>query len=416
MKKTRTHKSIIKNLWTYALAFLLMLSNFTGLIQADGPDPQVDPSTPVVEEKQDPAEESPKDENTKPQEEGENSENTSENAEEEKTIEEDTNEEENDGLEISDPDVKPAVTKTPDKPNKPKKPSINPVSINDKKISGGDLVGAGQRKTFNLVCKIHVTIKDAENNVKETKVFSIQPSDKSRTWNVNLYNPVKAGYTVTAKQEFGENNFSDETSVEVKQLLAPQYEDKLSMPTLEVWSEDLSVLEADAVEDILNAFKKHNKNVEMVDNKTLEQNASSIIVAGNGKSINIVFTDSSTLTVDASNVTVNQITEVSTAPIINTLKVTDGIISGRVDLTKVDAPERLKVEIVTDFGQTEPKDFCTDNGCSIDKGTKVFATVNPETGEFSYEIGNNNVKLGTDFGVIVKEYRKKIIAVQLLLS
>ena len=100
MKKTRTHKSIIKNLWTYALAFLLVLSNFTGLIQADGPDPQVDPSTPVVEEKQDPAEESPKDENTKPQEEGENSENTSENAEEEKTIEEDTNEEENDGLEI----------------------------------------------------------------------------------------------------------------------------------------------------------------------------------------------------------------------------------------------------------------------------------------------------------------------------
>ena len=62
MKKTRTHKSIIKNLWTYALAFLLVLSNFTGLIQADGPDPQVDPSTPVVEEKQNPAEENPEDE------------------------------------------------------------------------------------------------------------------------------------------------------------------------------------------------------------------------------------------------------------------------------------------------------------------------------------------------------------------
>lgn len=393
-----------------------MLSNFTGLIQADGPDPQVDPSTPVVEETEAPADENPKeektgdknpDDQTKPLEEGEKS-------EEEKTIEEDTNEEENDGLEISDPNVNPAVTKTP---GQPKKPTINPVSIGDTKITGGGLIGSGQRKSFNLGCKIIVTIKDATGVEKETKEFNLGATEKGSTWSVTLDNPLQEGYKVYAKQEFGENNFSDEASVEVKQLLAPQYEDKLSMPTLEVWSEDLSVLEADATEDILNAFKKNNENVEKVDNKTFEENASNISVSGNGKSITVTFSDKSTLTLDISKqVTVNKITELSTAPIINTLKVTDGKITGKVDLTNVTAPDRLKVEIVTNFGETDPKNFCTENGCSIDKGTKVFATVNPETGEFSYEIGNNNVKLGTDFGVIVKEYRKKIIAVQLLLS
>ncbi|WP_019132055.1 S-layer homology domain-containing protein [Peptoniphilus obesi] len=296
------------------------------------------------------------------------------------------------------------------------KPTINPVAPNAQEITGGGLVGSGQRKRFNKDCIIHVTVKD-ENDIEiETADVSIKPKGGSK-WKVTLKNKVKAGYKVYAKQEFN-GGFSDEVFVKVKQLLSELYKGKLSMPTLEVWSEDTFVIDADAVEDIVKAFKTENNKLENVDDKNFEGNLyvpknandkiNPIDVAGNGKSIDVTFSDKSKLTLDVSDkVTVHKITEISTAPIIDTLKVVDSKITGRVDLTKVAAPERLRVEIVTSFGETKPSDFCTDRGCSIDKGTKIFATVNPDTGEFSYEIGNDNVVLGKDFGVIVKEYGKK---------
>lgn len=138
MKKTRTHKSIIKNLWTYALAFLLMLSNFTGLIQADGPDPQVDPSTPVVEETEAPADENLEDEKAGDQIPDDQSkpveDENSEDPDEEKTIEEDTDEEENDGLEISD-EVKPEAVGA-----SIESPTINDVFEGATSISGKNCI------------------------------------------------------------------------------------------------------------------------------------------------------------------------------------------------------------------------------------------------------------------------------------
>lgn len=297
-----------------------------------------------------------------------------------------------------------------------KTPSIDPVSIGAKKVTGGNLEGSGKRRRFNADCIIHVTVKNADQ-VIETATATIGPKGGSK-WEVQLTNAVKAGYKVYAKQEFN-SELSEEASVVVKQLLADQYKDKLKMPTLEVWSEDLSVLDADAVDDIVNAFKAENNKLEKIDEKNFEENlykpkstsdkTKAIVVGGNGKSITVTFSDGSKIeNINISDkVTVKEIKEVSTAPIIDTLKVVDSKITGKVDLTNVAAPKRLRVEIVTSFGETKPKDFCTDQGCSIDKGAKEFATVNPDTGEFSYEIGNDKVELGKDFGVIVKEYRKK---------
>lgn len=297
-----------------------------------------------------------------------------------------------------------------------KKPTIDPVPIGAKKVTGGNLEGVNKRKKFNKDCIIHVTVKNADQ-VIETATVSIAPNGGSK-WEVQLTNETKAGYKVYVKQEFN-GEFSAEATREAKQLLADSYRGKLTMPKLEVWSENVFVLDADAVEDIIKAFKEANNALALVDNKNFEGNLyvnkggydkkQPLVVAGDGKSITVNFSDGSSIeNIDISDkVTVNKITEVSTAPIINTLKVVDSKITGKVDLTKVAAPEKLKVEIVTDFGETKPKDFCTDQGCSIDKGTKVFATINPETGEFSYDIGNDKVELGKDFGVIVKEYGKK---------
>ena len=292
-------------------------------------------------------------------------------------------------------------------------PKIDPVSIGATEVSGNGLIKKGQRSKKNAVCNIIVIVKDANDVVKETQTFTIQPTEKDpkgSVWSVTLTKPVQEGYKVYAKQELKgtTTETSEEVSVVVKQLLSKSYEGKLTMPTLEVWSEDLFVLESDAIDDIVNAFKEANKDVEINGQKTFAKDVTSIDVTGKGKKITVTFSDKSKLELNISDkVKVKQITETSTTPIINTLKVVDSKITGKVDITKVDAPKRLRVEIVTDFGQTKPSDFCTDQGCKIDKGAKEFATVNPETGEFSYDIGNSNVKLGKDFGIIVKEYRKK---------
>ena len=258
-----------------------------------------------------------------------------------------------------------------------------------------------------VVAQINVILKSKDGTVKAT--INETPR-RGGNWIVKL----PAGVTVEeGDQIIASQTYNGVTSAEVtaspKAKIATLYDGKLIMPTLEVWSEDVHVLEEDAVKDIVNAFKEENNKLENIDDKNFEGNLTGIDVASDGKSLTVTFSDGSKIeNFDISNkVTVNKITEVSTAPIIDTLKVVDSKITGKVDLTNVEVPARLKVEIVTSFGENELENFCTENGCSITKGSKVLATVNSSTGEFSYDIGNNNVVFGKDFGVIVKEYKKK---------
>ena len=294
-------------------------------------------------------------------------------------------------------------------------PTINPVSIGAKKVTGGGLVGTGQRKSVGKVCKIHVTVKDDTGSEIEKKEFSIEPNKRGSTWSVTLDNALQKGWKVYAKQEFNDA-FSEEATVTVKQLLADQYNGKLTMPTLTVWSEDLSVIESDAVEDIVNAFKDENNKLAEVDGKNFEgnlykpKNASdqtkAITVAGDGKSITVTFSDSSTLTLNVSDkVTVKQISAVSNAPEIDKLTVVDGKISGKIS---GNGPfTRARVKIVR-FGIDGPGNFCT-NGCTVDKNSKVLgeATLDEKTGKFSFDLPDDTLVYGKDIGVIVKEYQKK---------
>ena len=284
-----------------------------------------------------------------------------------------------------------------------KKPKIDQVSIGATKVTGGGLVGFNQRKAVGKVCKIHITVKDSEGTEIETKVFSIEPNERGTTWSVTLDNKLQKGWKVYAKQEFN-GAFSPEISEEAQEFLADLYKDKLTMPALEVWSEDLNVIEEDAQKDIIDKFRETNKDLDKVKGKTFEENVKSISASGNGKTIDVTFIDDSKLEVDASKVTVNKITEYSGAPIVDTLHVVDGKITGKI--SGKGPFNRARVEIVTNFGETNPKNFCTENGCTIDKGTKEFATVNPQDGTFSYDLKGIGLTIGKDIGVIVKEYRK----------
>ena len=331
MKEKKKRKSITKSLWAYALAFMMLLSTFTGFMDVE--------------------------------------------------------------VRAADPELRA--------------PTIKPVSPGDTVISGS---GAGQLNIDGqrVYATVHVILKGEDGTEKATGSFTRK---RSASWKVTLSVPAAAGDTVIAYNQVNDVK-SAETTVKVELLLADKYNGKLIMPTLEVWSEDTNVLEADAVEDIVSAFKEANNALTPIGDKNFEANlnqTNGIAVAGDGKSLTVTFSDGSKIENFniSDKVTVKEITEVSTAPTINTLKVVDSKITGKVDLTNVEAPARLKVEIVTSFGENELDNFCTENGCSITKGSKVLATVDLSTGEFSYDIGNNNVVFGKDFGVIVKEYKKK---------
>ena len=137
-----------------------------------------------------------------------------------------------------------------------KKPIIKPVSIGATKVTGGNLEGKNKRERFNANCIIHVTVKDVDGREIETSTVSIAPKGGS-TWEVQLQNELKKGYTVYAKQEFN-GEFSDEASVTVKKLLADEYNDKLTMPTGEIWVEQYvaNILNDDEKAEALDLLKK----------------------------------------------------------------------------------------------------------------------------------------------------------------
>ena len=398
MKKTRTHKSIIKNLWTYALAFLLVLSNFTGLIQADGLDQQVDPSTPVVEETEAPADEIPEDEKSgneipddqiKPLEEGEKS-------EEEKTIEENTDESENDGLEISD-EVKPEALGA----GEIEAPTITKAFIGTSTISGGNL-HRGKINGKNARGTIHVTLKDSSGNEKAT--VSVTPKS-GKTWTVNLTGGVTIaeGDTITAYQEF-DGQSSPVTTANAMESLAKQNKDKLKMPTGQIWIEQTSsnIVNADEQAEAVELF--NNANTAIVgDIKSVKFS----IDGTDHAYYEVTYTDDSTSgQVEATNLQIKQVTEYSRGATLGSITIVDNVIKGQ--LAGEEPFNGIKVQILLKLSDAVKDSYCDGGKCLTDKDTSnpVDATVNGTTGEFSYTIPNPDLKLDQVVGVTVKEPHK----------
>ena len=303
------------------------------------------------------------------------------------------------------------------------KPIINNVAIGETTVTGNGLVKPNRRKKAEGPCKIHVTVTNNEGHKVETKTFTIEKDKKPKKgepeWSVTLDNKVQKGYKIIAQQELNGKFSNPSDPYTVKELIAAQYDGKLTMPQLEVWSEDMFVPEADAIEDIKNAFKKQNNTLENVEDKNFEGNLYApkpgekkepLSVDWGNKKINVTFSDNSTLTVDfTGKVDLKKIEEKSNPAVVENLTIVDGEIKGKIS---GNGPfTRARVTIVK-FGNEDSKNaYCKDGKCTVDKDATELATilVDETTGEFIYKVKDNDLlKIGQNIGLTVKEYRKKV--------
>ncbi|WP_265212881.1 InlB B-repeat-containing protein [Anaerococcus sp. NML200537] len=283
----------------------------------------------------------------------------------------------------------------------PKEPSINPVSPGAKIISGGGLIGANQRKKAGVDCVIRVTVKNG-NTVIETKTFTIKSTEKGSTWSVNLDNPVQAGYTVTAVQEFNGGTSTPKTVV-VEKTSADKYGPKIKNENITVYTEDKWTVSIDETQEIIDKFKANNKGI--VD---FDKYVTSIVYnkdrKNNKKTITLSFTDKSSYVVDVTDtLTLTEATEVSKAPTVKDITVVDK----QIEVTLADPfVEGTKIAIrfkVLGEGLTEGQ-------CAPDKRSTTTPYITASGNKFIYQIPDGQKIDFDDFIEIkVKEPDKKSI-------
>lgn len=393
-------KKMIRNFAAFALALCMLLTNLgawnLALAEDSGQVEQSEEANETKDETKEEPQENEEEDKEEPQgEEPQGEEPQLENKENE--LESKEGPKEGDGLEISDEIIPGAVEAA----ETVQKPTINTVKIGDKVITGGGLIGANKRKAKNAGCKIIVTVKNASGTVVETGEFSLEVKGRAREWTVNLTNPVEEGYTVTAKQEFN-GDTSEEASFEVKKTLATQYKDKLKMPTGEIWIEQTSasLVNDDEKAEAIDLLKKANP--------TIANDIKSVEFTINGTSnayFTVTYTDDSTSDkIEATGLTIKEVTEVSAAPIVDTLYIADGKVTGK--LSGNGPFTNAKVKLVK-FKKI-PNNFCTKDGCETDKDTTHLSTVEVnQDGTFAIPVNDETLEIGKNIGIIVKEPRKR---------
>ena len=280
-------------------------------------------------------------------------------------------------------------------------PTITKAFIGTNTISGGNL-HRGKINGKNARGTVHVTLKDSSGNEKAT-VFVTPKS--GTTWTVNLPEGVTIaeGDTVTAYQEFNGSN-SEPVTVNAMDSLAIQNKDKLKMPQGEIWIEQTS---SNQVNDDEQA-----EAVEMFNN-------ANTAIAGDIKSVKfsidtaahayyeVTYTDGSTSgKVEATNLQIKQVTEHSRGATLGSITIVDNVIKGK--LAGEGPFDGIKVQILLKLSDAVKDSYCDGGKCLVDKDTSdpVDATVNGETGEFTYTIPNPDLKLDQKVGVTVKEPHK----------
>ena len=288
-------------------------------------------------------------------------------------------------------------------------PKIDPVSIGATEVSGKGLIKKGQRSSKNAVCNIIVTVKDADENVKEKKTFSIQPTEKDpkgSVWSVTLDNPVQDGYKVYAKQELvgTTTETSEEVFVVAKKLFADEYKDDLKMPQGEIYIEQTSSNQVndDEQAEAVQMLKDANPTIA----KDIKSVKFSINTAEHAY-YEVTYTDNSTSgKIEATGLTIKQVTEHSRGATLGSITIVDNVIKGQ--LSGEGPFDGIKVQIVLKLSDAVKDSYCDKGKCLVDKDTSkpVDATVDGETGEFSYTIPNPDLKLNQAVGVTVKEKNK----------
>lgn len=280
-------------------------------------------------------------------------------------------------------------------------PTITKAFIGTNTISGGNL-HRGKINGKNARGTVHVTLKDSSGTAKAT--VSVTPKSGT-TWTVKLPKGVTIaeGDTVTAYQEFNGQK-STETTANAMDSLAKQNKDKLQMPTGEIYIEQTS---SNQVNDDEQA-----EAVEMF-------NKANTAIAGDIKSVKfsidtaehayyeITYTDGSKSgKVEATNLTIKQVTEYSRNANLNKITIVDNVIKGKLEGK---GPFKgIKVQLILKVSDAVKDSYCDEGKCTVDKDTSnpVDATVDGTTGEFSYTITNPDLKLNQVVGVTVKEKNK----------
>ena len=281
-------------------------------------------------------------------------------------------------------------------------PTINPVSPGATVISGK---GAGQLNIdgSRVYATVHVILKSQGGTTKAEGSFT--RTNSNANWTVTLDKAAEAGDTVVAYNQIGDTK-SDEASVEVKELLADQYKDKLTMPTGEIWIEQYvaNTVNDDEKAEAIDLLKKANptiaKNIKSVEFK----------IAGvdpKTASYTVTYTDDSkSEEIQAPNLTVKQVKEHSRAAVLGSITIVDNVIKGK--LAGEGPFDGIKVQIILKLSDAVKGSYCDGGKCLVDKDTSdpVYATVDGTTGEFTYTIPDPKLELDQAIGVTVKEPHK----------
>ena len=280
-------------------------------------------------------------------------------------------------------------------------PTIDNVFYGATTISGKKLHRARVNKQ-TVRATVHVTLIDKNGKVKDE--VSVTPTS-GNTWEVNLSagKKVEEGDMVTVYQELNGSK-SSEVTAKAEPSKANENKDKLKMPKGEIWIEQTSSNQVNKDEQA--------EAVEMFNN-------ANTAIAGDIKSVKfsidgtshayyeVTYTDGSTSgKVEATDLKIKQVTETSRGAKLNDITIVDNVIKGK--LAGEGPFDGIKVQILLKLSDAVKDTYCDGGKCLVDKDTSkpVDATVNGETGEFSYTIPNPDLKLDQKVGVTVKEPHK----------
>lgn len=283
------------------------------------------------------------------------------------------------------------------------KPKVNPVFAGNKTVSGSLTIGAGQRRSKKLDVTIRVTVNRQAGGTEE-KTVTIPYTDKSQDWTVNLGSELAEGDKVTVKQEYN-NEISEAVVLEVKKSLADQHKDELKMPSGEIWIEhtNSNQINNDEQAEAVEMFNKVNTAIAS-DIKSVKFS----IDGTEHAYYEVTYTDGSTSgKIEAPDLKIRTVVDHSEAPTIEKVQVTDG----QIIVTFANAVAAgTKFQFVKEFRDGEDRNFSQNGSCIVDKSDSKemsqAVTVNGTTVTFPITDKVNDLKLGREFGIVVKEPHK----------
>lgn len=284
-----------------------------------------------------------------------------------------------------------------------KAPTVNPVLYDATTISGSNLAKATVNKK-TVIATVHVILKDSNGDEKA----NVNVTPKSGTkWKVDLPEGVKVakGDTVTVYQQIGEDK-SSEVTANAQPSKAALNEDKLKMPSGEIWIEQTSsnIVNKDEQAEAFELLKAANPDIA--------NDIKSAVFSINGTEhayYEVTYDDDSTSgKIEALDLKIKQVTETSRSPEIDSITVVDNVVKGK--LAGPGPFDKIKVQLVIRVNKDKLDQYCNENKCTVDKDSSNPIDVTlQDDGTFSYTLkAGESLNLDQIVGVSVKEPHKFI--------